>query len=139
MLHNVSYHDPGLDREIDKAVGRPFGWTQRFMLRGIGSPKMRIASASPEVQLLLRKDGYPNTCNIELRPRGIIVRFRSRLETYALIIPYYKLSLYKGRPDEYGIYRDQHFVRVRADARVHAFMKRVVGYQAEAAQAAQAG
>ena len=134
MLRNVSYNDPEIDREIDRDVGRAFSWRERFRRRGIGSPRMSIRTASAEIFVLLCRDTNPNTCNIELRPRGVIVRFRSRLETYALVIPYYRLSVYKGRPDEYSLYRAQHFVRVEANARVHAFMNRVVEYRAAEAQ-----
>jgi len=67
-----------------------------------------------------------NTCNIELRPKGIIVRFRSLLETYGLIIPYYKLKLYKGKAKEYSIYMEHHYIKVVADRKgVHDFFAKI--------------
>ena len=81
-------------------------------MNGIGSPKLLISSTSIDIHNLLILDNNRNTCNIELRPKGIILRFRSLLETYALIIPYYKLNLYKGKAEEYSIYKDQQFVKV---------------------------
>ena len=65
--------------------------------------KLIINSASIDIHNLLILDQNINTCNIELRPKGIIVRFRSLLETYGLIIPYYKLKIYKGKSQEYSI------------------------------------
>jgi hypothetical protein len=65
-------------------------------------------------------------CNIELCKSGIIVRFRSRLETYALPIAYHKLVIYKGRAEEYSIYKDTYFVKVRADRKeIHHFFKKI--------------
>ena len=75
---------------------------------------------------LLILDQNINTCNIELRPKGIIVRFRSLLETYGLIIPYYKLKIYKGKSQEYSIYLDHYFVKILADSSdVHKFVKKI--------------
>jgi len=75
---------------------------------------------------LLILDQNTNSCNIELRPKGIIVRFRSLLETYGLVIPYYKLKLYKGKAEEYSIYLDQHRIKVAAITKsTHAFFKKL--------------
>ena len=79
---------------------------------GSGSPKLLISSASVDIHKLLILDNNQNTCNIELRPNGIILRFRSLLETYAFIIPYYKLNLYKGKAEEYSIYIDHQYVKL---------------------------
>ena len=115
MLLNVSYNNPEIIAKIDKEVGKPFGFFEQFKNGGTGSPKLFVNSSSPEIDELFSLDSYINSCNIELRPNGIIVRFRSILETFALPIPYYKLTLYKGKADEYSVYRDHHFVKVRAD------------------------
>ena len=132
MLLNVSYKDPEIKRAIENAVGKPFTLVERFKLGGIGSPKLRINSASLDIHNLLVLDNNLNTCNVELRPSGIIVRFRSLLETFALVIPYYKLSLYKGKAEEYSIYRDQYFIKVKADQKnIHQFFKKVLSEKAD--------
>jgi hypothetical protein len=76
-----------------------------------------ITQTSIDIHNLLILDNNRNTCNIELRPRGVILRFRSLLETYALVIPYYKLTLYKGKAQEYSIYKDKQFIKVEADTK----------------------
>jgi hypothetical protein len=54
------------------------------------------------------------------------VRFRSLLETYGLIIPFYKLKIYKGKSQEYSIYLDNYFVKILADSSgVHKFVKKI--------------
>lgn len=117
MLLNVSYDDPKIKEKIDMAVGKPFSLKERLVKGGIGSPKLVINQSSIDIHNLLVLDNNLNTCNLELRPKGIIVRFRSLLETYAMVIPYYKLSIYKGKAREYSIHKDKQFVKVIADTK----------------------
>jgi len=117
MLLNVSYNEPEVKEKIETAVGKPFSLMERWAKGGIGSSKLVITQTSIDIHNLLVLDNNRNTCNIELRPKGIILRFRSLLETYALVIPYYKLTLYKGKAKEYSIYKDKQFVKVAADTK----------------------
>jgi hypothetical protein len=67
-----------------------------------------------------------------MRPKGIVVGFRSLLESYALVIPYYKLSIYKGQASVYSIYKDQYFIKVESDAKaVQKFLKKIMDYKAD--------
>ncbi|MGB5942345.1 MAG: hypothetical protein WBG71_05640 [Leeuwenhoekiella sp.] len=134
MLLNVSYNNPEVKRKINNEVGPPFTLRERIKLGGIGSSKLFITQASVQINNLLILDSYVDTCNIEMRPNGILVGFRSLLESYALVIPYYKLSLYKGQAEEYSIYRDNYFIKIRAKAKdtaTHKFIKKVMNYKAE--------
>lgn len=126
MLYNVSYNDRKVDREIKSLVGNHLALRERWKLKGSGSPKLHITAASIQIHNLLVLDINANTCNIEIREKGIIVRFRSLLETYALPIPYYKLTIYKGRAQEYSIYKDNYFIKIKADKKnIHAFIDKV--------------
>jgi hypothetical protein len=132
MLLNISYKNPAQRRMIDEAVGKPFSLQKRWKLGGVGSPRLMINSCSIDIHNLLLLDNNLNQCNIELRPKGIIVRFRSILETYGLIIPYYKLHLYKGKAQEYSVYIDHHFVKVLAETKlVHDFFQKILSLKAE--------
>ncbi|WP_299796950.1 hypothetical protein [uncultured Maribacter sp.] len=132
MLVNVSYNNKEAIRKIDDAVGKPFTLKQRWAMGGIGSPKLIITETSVEIRNLLILDNNRDTCNIEMRPDGIIVGFRSLLESYALVIPYYKLSMYKGEASVYSIYRDHHFIKVESDTKaVQKFFKKILGYKAD--------
>lgn len=126
MLANLSYNDPKLTQKVNTAVGVPFSLRERWRLKGIGSSKLFITESSIKIYNLLILDQNINSCSIELRPKGIIVRFRSLLETYGLVIPYYKLKLYKGKSEEYSIYMDQHRIKVAATNKgTHAFFKKI--------------
>ena len=117
MLLNVSYNEPDIKEKIETAVGKPFSLRESWDKGGIGSSKLVITQTSIDIHNLLILDNNRNTCNIELRPRGVILRFRSLLETYALVIPYYKLTLYKGKAQEYSIYKYKQFIKVEADTK----------------------
>ena len=117
MLFNISYKDPKIKDKIEVAVGKPFSLKERWAKGGIGSSKLLISQCSIDIHNLLILDNNLNSCNIELRPKGIILRFRSLLETYAFVIPYHKLNLYKGKAKEYSIYKDKQFVKVVADTK----------------------
>lgn len=126
MLANLSYNDPKLTQKVNAKVGAPFSLRERWRLKGIGSSKLLITESSVDIHNLLILDQNTNSCSIELRPKGIIVRFRSLLETYGLVIPYYKIKLYKGKAEEYSIYMDQHRIKVAATQKsTHAFFKKI--------------
>lgn len=130
MLLNISYNQPKIKERINSEVGPPFTLMERFRLNGTGSPKLFINSMSIDIHNLMVLDNNANTCNIEMRPKGIILMFRSLLETYGLIIPYYKLHLYKGKAEEYSIYRDHYFVKIKAESPgVHKFMMKILDYK----------
>ena len=132
MLLNVSYTDREITRKIDAEVGKPFTLKERWNMNGIGSPKMHILDCSLEIRNLLILDNNMDTCNIEMRPKGIVIRFRSLLETYGLIIPYYKLKLYKGDFAAYSVHRDQYFIKVRSDTKaIQKFFKKLLDYKAD--------
>ncbi len=132
MLVNVSYNNREITNRVDKTVGKPFTLKERWAMGGIGSPKLFISASSVEIRNLLILDNNINCCNIELRPKGIIVRFRSLLETFALVIPYYRLSIYKGEASVYSIFADHHFIKVITDSpsKIN-FLKQLINYKTD--------
>jgi len=106
-----------------------FSLLERIKQKGVGSPKLKIVSSSATIYNLLQLDQSRNTCNIELRPKGIIIGFQKRLEVYAFIIPYYKLNLYKGEAEIYSFYKDDYFIKIEAkaiDTSIHKFIKKIL-------------
>ena len=129
---NVSYNNKSITQKVDEAVGKPFTLKARWAMNGIGSPKLFITQTSVEIQNLLILDNNTNSCNVEMRPKGIIVRFRSLLETFALVIPYYKLTIYKGDLGIYSIYRDHHFIKVKSDTKaIQKYFRKLLDYKAD--------
>lgn len=130
MLLNVSYNRPKIKNQINESVGEAFSLVDRVKMGGIGSGKLIINSSSKQIYNLLILDSYRNVCSIEMRPKGIILSFRSLLETYALIIPFYKLKIYKGKSEEYSVYMDDYFIKIKADnKRIHKYMRKVLDFK----------
>ena len=133
MLLNVSYNNKEVYRKIDTAVGKPYTIVERLKRGGIGVGRLVITETSVQINNLLILDNNRNVCSVEMRPKGIIVGFRSLLESYALVIPYYKLSLYKGRAEEYSIHMDTYYIKIQVKAKdkyTHRFMAKILAEKA---------
>jgi len=96
MLIQVSYHSKEKKELIDSLVGLPFSLLDRLKLRGIGSQRF-ILQDSPNAELtdLFEHQTGVRYCNIELRPNGVIVWFRVKIDNWILVLPYHKLTIYK--------------------------------------------
>ncbi len=126
MLKNISYNNSKIFDQINDYVGKPYTIFQRIRIGGIGSSKLIINKADSKISNLLNLDNNINKCNIEIRPKGIIIRFRSLLETYGLIVPFYKLKLFKGKANEYSIYNDNYFIKIEVNKKnEHDFFKKI--------------
>ncbi len=111
MIRNVSYNDRVIRGEIEAEVGKAISLFKRFKLGGNGSQRFVILEANKELEELANLDNKTNFCNIELRDKGIILRFRSRLETYAWAIPYSLVSVFKYN-DHLSIFAGAEFVKL---------------------------
>ena len=131
MLRNVSYKNDKQEKEINNFVGKPFSLIERLKMKGIGSGKILIVDASKEIENLLILDQNINQCNIERRPKGIVIYFRVLLETYALIIPYYKLVIFKVDSDIYTIHIDHRKVKIKVkNKKDHEFIRNILNEKA---------
>lgn len=129
MLLNVSYNNKEINSKINSLLGKPFSLKERIKMGGIGSPKLVISETSIEITYLMNLDNNRNVCNIEMRPKGIIVGFRSLLDSYGIIVHYHKLVITKGNGDEYAIQSDNFFIRIKApenDNSIHDYIKKIV-------------
>lgn len=134
MIKNTSYNDKEKRQEINAHVGEPFSLFKRIGMRGNGSPRFRIVDASEKISEILAKNkNMINYCNIELRNGGIVVGFRSILETYSWSIPYYKLSIH-STGKRYTVHSDTEFVTIENDHRSdvnRSFMKKLRSLQSQ--------
>lgn len=94
MILDTSYSDKETTRKINNAVGESFSWQQRWKLGGIGSRRMTIHEVSEEYQQYINEAHYISQANIELRPLGIILHFRHKLQAYSWIMPYSSLKIH---------------------------------------------
>lgn len=132
MLVNLSKNPRSLKQKMEEAVGAAFNLEQRKELEGIDSGLLEITTSSIDIYNLLVLNKGMSTCSIEMRPDGIILRFQAALETYALVIPHYKLKIYKGKAKEYAFYMDNYYIKVKAEQqKVHDFIRKIRQYKAQ--------
>ncbi|NNL15112.1 MAG: hypothetical protein HKO81_00545, partial [Flavobacteriaceae bacterium] len=59
------------------------------------SKRLIVDEVSPNMGLLINTVSDINYANIELRPKGILIRINKGLRNFAWVIPYYHLVIYK--------------------------------------------
>jgi hypothetical protein len=136
MILNISKDFSEKRDDINELVGKPFTLEERKKLNSTSLQNLWITAASIEIYNLLVLNEGNSQCSLEMRPKGVIMSFRAATETYALIIPFFKLKIYKGRAEEYSFYKDHQFIKVKAGAEekeVHAFIKKLRHYKADKA------
>tara|TARA_Y100000589_G_scaffold146561_1_gene140214 strand:+ start:2321 stop:2740 length:420 start_codon:yes stop_codon:yes gene_type:complete len=132
MIYNISYRDREIIKEINDTLGKPFGLIERFKMKGIGSPRFILNSASEEITTRLPSDESLVKVSIELRPSGIIVHFKKFTEHYSWIIPYYKLTIYQS--SLLSIYSEEIFMKfiTKSLKKPHRkFLTKLIGLKAE--------
>ena len=100
-------------QEMDQLVGSSFSIWDSLRLKGIGSSKLNIESYSEKFKPFLEQNNSLNYCNIELRPKGIIVHINKRASRLSWVIPYYCLSLFSS--EHLGIHSTGHFLKIKHD------------------------
>lgn len=112
MIKNISYNDSNVADEINSLVGNAYTWFDRIKMGGNGSPRFKIILASENIKNIVSKDDSIKYCNIELRPKGIIVNFRKILKAYAWAVPYHQLTIFKNK-NYYSLYGAKEFLRIQ--------------------------
>lgn len=94
MILNTTYTNKDNETTMNELVGKPYGFLKKLRMQGIGSGRMIIDKVSPKLERALLNGQDLNYANIELRPKGILVRITRRLDNFTWIIPYYQLYTY---------------------------------------------
>ena len=113
MILNTTYTNKDNDQTINELVGRPYGLFKKLKMKGIGSGRMIIDEVSPKLERALLNGPDLNYANIELRPKGILVRITRRLDNFTWIIPYYQL--YTFMTNGFSIHGQGEFLHFRND------------------------
>tara|TARA_X000001036_G_scaffold173194_1_gene163878 strand:- start:719 stop:1123 length:405 start_codon:yes stop_codon:yes gene_type:complete len=92
MILNISYQNKSQEREINDYVGLSYTIWESLKMGGSGSQKLIINECHKIFNPYLKQLNSTKYCNIELRPKGIGLRFRYKLEAIGWFIPYSALS-----------------------------------------------
>ena len=97
MVFNTTYKNKYYDQQSILLVGKKFSFIEKIKQGGIGSSRLIINSKSQKLDLGKLKYGEIDYGNIELRPKGIVVHYTRRLESFSWVIPYYRLVIYNSQ------------------------------------------
>lgn len=126
MLNNITHRNPEIEKKIIKLVGKEYSIIEKIKLNGVGSQNLLIKKSDNTIYDILKNDYTLNRCNIEIRPKGIILFINSKLETYSLSIPYYKLIIFKIDEKNYTISYDHFFLKLKVKNQSdHKFFKKL--------------
>ena len=89
---NISYQSKSQERDINDHVGLSYTFWESLKMGGSGSQKLIINDCHEIFDPYLKQLHSTKYCNIELRPRGIGLRFRYKLEAIGWFIPYTTLD-----------------------------------------------
>lgn len=134
MLLNLSHDFSEKREEINKLVGKPFNLEDRQKLNGTSIKELHVTAASIDIYNLMVLNEGNSSCSIEMRPKGIIIGFKAKNDVFSLVMPYYKLKIYKGRAEEYSFYKDHQFIKIRAgakEAEIHSFIRKLRRFKAD--------
>jgi hypothetical protein len=92
MICNISYDNKRQEFEINKHVGQSFSIWESIRMGGSGSQKLIIVEADEVFHPYLKQRNSTKYCNIELRPNGIGLRFRFKLEAIGWFVPFQNLE-----------------------------------------------
>lgn len=113
MILNTTYTNKDNDEIINNLVGYPYSFLKKLKMKGIGSGRMIIDEVSPKLERTVLNGPDLNYANIELRPKGILVRITRRLDNFTWIIPYYQLYTYMT--NGFSIHGQGEFLHFRND------------------------
>ncbi len=91
-VFNLSYNDKERLAEVYAITGKPYGLIRSLRRGGSGSVRGILQEAPLEIMKLFEGFSYQKYCNIQEMTNGIIVGFRSRLESYGIPIGFNEIA-----------------------------------------------
>jgi len=83
-VFNLSYNDKERLAEVYAITGKPYGLIRSLRRGGSGSVRGILLDAPGEILKLFEGFSYQRFCNIQEMTNGIIIGFRSRLESFGV-------------------------------------------------------
>jgi len=117
MLFNTTNTNQDYLKESKATVGKAFSFIRKIKLELISSGKLDIAEFSAKLQpeMMLASANYH--AKINLRPKGIIVKFSDGTNQYSWVIPYYRLVIYNTQT--FTIHANGHFIKFKRNKSYH--------------------
>ncbi len=91
-VFNLSYNDKECLAEVYAITGKPYGLIRSLRRGGSGSVRGILLEAPLDIMKLFEGFSYQKYCNIQEMTNGIIIGFRSRLESYGIPIGFNEIA-----------------------------------------------
>ena len=115
MIIDTTVMSKALKSKINELVGKPFSVLKIMKIGAIGSHRMIVDNYSLEFNDFLTRSSDLNYCNMELRPKGVIVHLSKDRTRFSWIIPYYRLSIFESK--QFSIHAEGQYLRINRDKR----------------------
>ena len=92
-IYDFSYTDKKIIREINELLGKPYNFFERIKLGGIGSKRLEVSSVSDDLKSIVNPEHYTTLVSLEIRPKGILIYFRKKLDVYAVPMRFDNIQL----------------------------------------------
>ena len=93
-IFNNNHTDKKITLKINQLVGKPYSFITILAKKGIGSRRILVDSYSPGLHKYFDQDNDLKKVNFELRPEGIIVFIKNKINDYKWVIPFHALHIY---------------------------------------------
>jgi hypothetical protein len=101
QLHNISYNDPKVRRLVEAECGPAFDLWTTIKRGGTGTSRFQLMDAPASVLTVIDRMEDRRFCSLEMRPNGLLVRMRNRLETLAVPLAWSNVGhITLGSPNE---------------------------------------
>lgn len=129
LFFQTSYKNKKIIAEINCAVGRSFGILDRFRMKGIGSRRLKVEGSSPTIKRGLNAAHYISLVSVEMRPQGLIVYFRKKIDNYVAVFPYSSLEI-ELKEEHTALRSGEDFIELsHPKLNDFDFFKKVIAYQ----------
>lgn len=91
-VYNLSYNDKERLAEVYAITGKPYGFFRSLRRGGSGSVRGYLIEAPENIMKLFEGFSYQKYCNIQELRSGIIIGFRSRLESFGIPLGFSELT-----------------------------------------------
>ncbi|MFT5229142.1 MAG: hypothetical protein ACI9EV_002296 [Urechidicola sp.] len=109
----TTYRTKENKEELDEIMGVPYSFMQSWKLKGKGSGRMIVEECSVGLITFCNNLSGIQYVSFELRPNGLIAHINNAKKTYAWLVPFYRLYLYKTRG--MSIHDEGQFLRLKDD------------------------
>ncbi|MCB9245811.1 MAG: hypothetical protein H6606_05220 [Flavobacteriales bacterium] len=109
---NNTRFDRVLEQEVDQLLGKRFGLMYKLKNGSVGSEPFIVQAWKGDFNFDPESKDYDRKCNMELRPKGIIVHYRKQMSTFIWPIPFHQLTIFQSA-GIITIYQNTNFLKVK--------------------------